>query len=101
MDLQEWCYWYKRRGAGRLRHIMMRYWDPIGVAGAPGARDEYDSYIGLVADLLREGRSVDQVADLLQSIRTNLMEQPIDRGTDLRAAEALHRWYSREMAGRG
>lgn len=49
MDLEAWCLWYKRRGAGRLRRLLMRQWDPIAVAGEPHARDEYDSYLGMVA----------------------------------------------------
>jgi hypothetical protein len=49
MDYQEWSDWYKRRGAGRLRRLLMREWDPIGVNGIPSARDEYDDYLRLIA----------------------------------------------------
>jgi len=32
MELADWCTWLKRRGAGRLRHVLMAEWDPIGEA---------------------------------------------------------------------
>ena len=98
MDLEAWCLWYKRRGAGRLRHLLMRRWDPIGVAGAPQARDEYDSYVGLVADRLRTGASVEVIAALLESIRCDQMGLPVDRAADIQVSETLRTWYAAEMA---
>ena len=97
MDLEHWCLWFKRRGAGRLRHVLMRDWDPIGVAGAPSARDEYDSYIGPVAERLREGRAIDEVADFLGYARTVRMGLPRDPRADARAAGAALAWYLAEM----
>ena len=90
--------WFKRRGAGRLRHTLMRRWDPIGVAWAPSARDEYDSYLGLVAERLRRDASVEEIADFLESIRTQRMGLPRNRRSDLRAASVLRGWYAGEMA---
>jgi hypothetical protein len=37
-----------RENRARVREILMREWDPIGVAGSPEAADEYDSYVGKV-----------------------------------------------------
>ena len=96
MDLEAWCLWYKRRGAGRLRRLLMRQWDPIGVMGEPHARDEYDSYLGLVAERLRRGSSADEVAHLLQSIRCEWMGLPTYYEKDLRVANALRAWYAAE-----
>jgi hypothetical protein len=98
VDLETWCLWYKRRGAGRLRRLLMRQWDPIGVAGEPHARDEYDSYLGPVAERLRRGSSADEIALLLQSIRCDQMGLGAYYGDDLRVANALRTWYAAEMS---
>jgi hypothetical protein len=98
MDLEEWCLWYKRRGLGRLRRLLMRHWDPIGVNGVPEARGEYDSYLGLIAGSLRSDWPVDSVADQLQSIRTKTMEVRARRDADLRVAQTLKDWYAKELA---
>jgi hypothetical protein len=90
--------WFKRRGAGRLRRTLMLHWDPIGVAGVASARDEYDSYLGLVADHLRRGSSVEEIAALLESIRADRMGLRKDRRADVRAASGLKVWYADEMA---
>jgi len=97
MNFQSWCLWYKRRGAGRLRRTLMKGWDPIGVDGIPEARDEYDAYLGLVADRLRSGASIDDIARLLGSIRTSDIGLMADRGADLEAARAAQAWYGLEM----
>ena len=98
MDLEQWCRWYKRRGAGRLRIVLMREWDPIGVAGTPEARNEYDGYLGTVAERLRADASRDDVAALLESVRCNRMGLPADREADLRVADALRNWYEAQMS---
>jgi hypothetical protein len=77
----------------------MLRWDPIGVAGAPSARDEYDSYLGLVADRLRTHASVDDTASLLESIRTKQMGLRPYRSRDTQAARLVSEWYDAEMAG--
>ena len=97
MDLETWCFWYERRGAGRLRRLLMRQWDPIGVAGEPHAREEYDSYLGPVAERLRRGSSADEIALLLQSIRCDQMGLGADNLNVLRVANALRTWYAAEM----
>jgi hypothetical protein len=76
----------------------MRQWDPIAVAGEPHARDEYDSYLGMVAERLRRGLSADEVAHLLQSIRCEQMGLSAYYGADLRVANAIRTWYAAEMA---
>ena len=98
MDLQQWCLWYKRRGAGRLRRILMREWDPIGVAGVPEARDEYDGYVGRVADQLRRDASNREIAVLLMSFRRDWMGLPTDNDADLHVANVVGAWYSDEIS---
>jgi len=98
MELAAWCSWLKRRGAGRLRHLLMAEWDPVGVRGVPKARDEYDSYLGLVADRLRTGAPAERIADLLAEIRTETMEMPPAADADMRMARTVLGWYAKEMA---
>jgi uncharacterized protein (DUF2236 family) len=76
----------------------MAEWDPIGVRGVPQARDEYDSYLGLVADRLRTGASAERIADLLAEIRTETIGMPPAAIADMRTARMLLAWYSGEMA---
>jgi hypothetical protein len=35
-----------------IRELLMREWDPIGVADVPEAHDEYDSYVSQIYGLL-------------------------------------------------
>jgi hypothetical protein len=37
-----------RQNRARVREVLMRDWDPIGVAGIAEAADEYDGYVGTV-----------------------------------------------------
>lgn len=41
----------------RLREVLNRDWDPIGVAGEGGVDDEYDGYVGKLAAMLRDDAS--------------------------------------------
>ncbi|MFL6238144.1 MAG: hypothetical protein ACJ735_01435 [Actinomycetes bacterium] len=50
-----------------LRTLLME-WDPIGVADAPEAQDEYDGYVGPLLHLLHNGASVDGVAEYLDHV---------------------------------
>jgi hypothetical protein len=71
MELSEWHLWFKRRGGRALRDLVMREWDPIGVSGAPEALDEYDGYLGRIADRLRREAPAEEIAELLGSFRTS------------------------------
>lgn len=56
VQLAEWHTWWKRDGARELRALLMDHWDPIGVAEVPEAADEYDTYVGHIGRMLREGK---------------------------------------------
>lgn len=88
-----WYAWFKVTGGHELRRLVMNTWDPIGVAGIPEALDEYDGYLGKIAQLLRAHVSADDLADHLQQIRTEAMGLPPDRSLDVSVAEALIAWY--------
>jgi hypothetical protein len=97
VDLQTWCLWYKRRGAGRLRRMVMKYWDPIGVQGSPGARDEYDSYLGLIADRLRTRVTVKALADTLMAIEVDQMGMRPNRDHIVWVCRSIVAWYEVEI----
>jgi len=65
MELAEWHMWWKRSGARELREILMSEWDPIGVADIPEAQDEYDTYVGQIAERLRKGESGYEIGEYL------------------------------------
>jgi hypothetical protein len=61
-----------RRNRARVREILWREWDPIGVNYSTEAIDEYDNYADRVYVLLMdEHRSADEIADYLFEIASN------------------------------
>jgi len=46
-----------RENRARVRDILMRDWDPIGVAGIPEAADEYDAYVDKTYVMLMDQRA--------------------------------------------
>ena len=57
----------------RVDEIMHYIWDPIGVAGAPGARDEYDGYVPSVVQMLFKGADVEAITHYLRSVESGSM----------------------------
>jgi hypothetical protein len=98
MDVRDWNRWWRQSGGDQLRDLVMRVWDPIGVSDLPEARDEYDSYLGLIAGRLRRGDSVEGLAGLLGRLRTEQMGLRPDPARDLSAAAAIHDWYATSRA---
>jgi hypothetical protein len=56
-----------------IREILMRDWDPIGVAGVHEADDEYDSYIGDIYVMLVRREPVHKLIDYLWWAETTNM----------------------------
>jgi len=56
-----------------IREVLMRQWDPIGVAGIPEAADEYDSYIGQLYGLLVRREPLHKMVDFLWWVETQHM----------------------------
>jgi hypothetical protein len=81
----------KRAVRARVREILMRDWDPIGISGdAPS--DEYDTYAAKAHAMLMDGATVEEIAAYLLHIATENMgltdhAQQAQRAG--RAAEAL------------
>lgn len=93
MDARDWYAWYKSRGGSQLRVLLMDLWDPIGVRGVPEAIDEYDTYAGRIANSIRAGADVGDVAAMLSDARTDAMGLSADPATDAAAAAAIIDWY--------
>jgi hypothetical protein len=63
-----------RENRARVREILMRDWDPIGVAGITEAADEYDTYADKAyVMLMDEHAGVEAIATYLLGIATGHM----------------------------
>jgi hypothetical protein len=74
-----------RQIEGAIREILLRRWDPIGVAEEPAAQDEYDGYIGGIYRLIASGAGSAAIAEHLAAIERDQMGF-----RDATAAERLH-----------
>jgi hypothetical protein len=77
-----------------VHNLLLREWDPIGVADVPEARNEYSAYDAQVFQLLRAGSSARQVATFLAAVEVEQMgleprPDHIDRLTDTVAAKLV------------
>lgn len=54
----------------RCDEVLQYLWDPIGVAGAPSARDEYYFYLPDVFSLVRENAKAEVISAHLLRIET-------------------------------
>jgi hypothetical protein len=63
-----------RRNKARVREVLWRDWDPIGVNSADCPKDEYDQYVDKVYVMLMvERRSAEEVEAYLDEVATQLM----------------------------
>ena len=98
MNLEAWNRWWKQDGTSELRELVMREWDPIGVAHVPEAADEYDSYLWPLALSLRAGASAPEITERLAVIRAQMIGLRADEATEMRVAELIVDWYRRSTA---
>lgn len=98
MDLGDWHEWWKHFGSSELRHILLLWWDPIGVYGVREAIDEYDGYSGRAARMLREGVQAPEIAQFLGQVRCDRMGLSPDAPADALAAERIVEWFNRAMS---
>ena len=60
-----------RENRARVREILMRDWDPIGISGVEDAVDEYDAYVARAyVMLMDEQASAEAIAAYLFEIAT-------------------------------
>ena len=82
-----------RESRAQVRKLFMDEWDPIGVRGIEGAKDEYDTYVNRAyVMLMDESADSDAITDYLWKTATEYMGLPatVDLATRCRAvANAL------------
>ena len=76
----------------RTDEVLHYVWDPIGVSGAPEARDEYYSYLPQVFALLRAGAAPEQLAAHLEESATVSMGLEGNLEHTLKVVKLLLRW---------
>lgn len=54
----------------RLDEILHFKWDPIGISGEPGARDEYYSYLSEAYFITQKNNFTNKLADYLHDVAT-------------------------------
>lgn len=57
----------------RVDEVLHYLWDPIGSAGVPEARDEYDSYVPQVFSMIVANRDAKEIEEHLISIESDRM----------------------------
>jgi hypothetical protein len=68
-----------RRYREAIRNILLRDWDPIGVADEPDAQDEYDNYIPQIQGMLILNEPEPRLVDYLWHVETESMSLIGDR----------------------
>jgi hypothetical protein len=99
MDAAEHESWWRERGYGELRELLLREWDPIGISQLADAQhDEYEHYAGQLVRRLRAGATEEEVATVLEGFRADMGLEP-SAEPPLGAARAIHDWYVRSTTG--
>ena len=83
----------------RFGEVLHYAWDPIGVAGCPQARDEYDSYLQSICRLVMGGADAKVVANHLTQVVTDAMGLSANRKKDLEVAGILIEWHQELSRG--
>lgn len=76
----------------RTDEVMHYVWDPIGMAGIPQARDEYDSYLPQVFAMLIERKDEGEIAEYLTGIEDKRMGLTPNPEQASRVASMLNDW---------
>jgi hypothetical protein len=79
------------RGVGEILHYL---WDPIGVAGIVGARDEYDSYSSVVTGMLMRGANEAEISSYLTATATETMGLAERQSRDADIAKLLIKHFA-------
>jgi hypothetical protein len=100
MDAQAYERWWRERGDRELRELLLREWDPIGIADlADAPLDEYEHYAGQLARRLRAGATEEEIAAVLEGFRSDMGLEPSGE-LPLGVARSIRDWYRRSTAQR-
>jgi len=72
-----------------IRDTLLNHWDPIGIKRIPEARDEYDSYISTIHNMLIMKKSEHEIAKYLWWLETEHMSLPGQREVTNKVAKRL------------
>jgi hypothetical protein len=75
-----------------VEEVLHYIWDPIGVAGVPQARDEYQGYVPHVFGMLREDADSSAIAKYLSEVSVDAMGLRSAPEHDVKVAEILIGW---------
>jgi len=93
MDSSEHEKWWRERGERELRELLLREWDPIGIASIADAQhDEYEHYAGQLMRRLRAGAGEEEVAAVLEGFRADMGLEPSEE-LPLGVARIIREWY--------
>ena len=73
----------------RIKRVLFRDWDPIGIQEIPEAQDEYDSYVPAIYSMLIARKSINEVFEYLLWLETEHMGLTADRQQTRSIAEKL------------
>jgi len=82
----------------RIDEVLHYLWDPIGIAGVPQARDEYESYVPNVFRLLKATTDGNDVAEYLHWLSTEHIGMGANPGHNAEVVGILIAWRDR-LAG--
>jgi hypothetical protein len=82
----------------RIDEVLHYVWDPIGVAGVPQARDEYESYVPQVFQLLKGTADGKDVADYLLWLSTEHIGTGPNPSHDAEVVDVLLAWRDHLIA---
>lgn len=57
----------------KIKDVLLKEWDPIGVQGIPEAQDEYDAYVASIYKLLISKKTENEIFDYLWWLETEHM----------------------------
>lgn len=63
----------------RVREVLLKKWDPIGIQAFSEAQNEYDSYVPELCELLMRRATVNEIVTYLWWLETEHMGLPGDR----------------------
>ncbi|PZQ45490.1 MAG: hypothetical protein DI551_07160 [Micavibrio aeruginosavorus] len=75
----------------RVGEVIHYIWDPIGISEAPGARDEYDTYLPDIMSILST-KPPEALVKYLSWIVTERMGLSANPQHDLKVVEILFSW---------
>ena len=73
----------------KIKEVLLKDWDPIGVQAISEARDEYDSYVPAIYSMLIARKSINDVFEYLLWLETEHMGLMADRQQTRSIAEKI------------